>query len=62
MITFGKNYIYINGKIYREVQPDKSHPTPRWNLVDKKGKRHWITQPQLEKIIKAKGGENSCQK
>lgn len=51
MITFGKDYFYHEGKVYREVKPDQSRKTPRWKLKDKKGNYHWVTKQQLEQII-----------
>ena len=58
MITFGQGYIYYDGNIYKIIKPDTARKTLRWNLKDKKGNRHWVSQPQLEKIIKEKENDN----
>lgn len=54
MITFGKGYLYHDGKVYREIQPDQSRKTPRWRLTDKTGKRHWLSLAQIQSIIAKK--------
>lgn len=47
MVPIGKDYIYIDGHIYREIKPCGS----RWKIVNKQGKRQWITMKQILDII-----------
>ena len=54
MIQFGQGYIYIEGKVYKEMKPDTRRKTPRWKLTDKTGKQHWVSQKGLEAIVKRK--------
>lgn len=54
MITFCKDYIYVDGKVYKELKPDTSRKILRWHITDKQGKRRWITKDMLEQIIAKK--------
>jgi len=50
MVPIGKNYIYIDGHIYKEIKPN-GLKDPRWKIIDKNGIRRWITKKQIEALI-----------
>ena len=54
MVPIGKNYYYHDGKIYKEVKPNCARRVPRYNLLDKQGKRHWLTIEKIEQLVAKK--------
>ena len=53
MVPFGKNYIYHEGKVYKEVR--QSDPkNNRWRLLTKDNKRKWITKTQLDHLSQSR--------
>ena len=54
MVPIGKNYYYHDGKIYKEVKPNCARRVPRYNLLDKHNKRHWLTIEKSEQLVAKK--------
>lgn len=54
MVPVGKNYYYHDGKIYKEVKPNCTRSVPRYNLLDKNGKRRWITLEKIKQLVAKK--------
>ena len=54
MVPIGKDYYYHNGKIYKEIKPNCERRVPRYNLMDKQGKRHWLTIDKIKQLVAKK--------
>ena len=51
MVPIGKDYYYHDGKIYKEIKPNCTRSVPRYNLINKNGKRQWITLTKIQALI-----------
>lgn len=54
MVPIGKDYYYHDGKIYKEIKPNCARRVPRYNLLDKHNKRHWLTIEKIEQLVAKK--------
>lgn len=50
MVPIGKDYYYHEDKIYKEIKPS-GLKAQRYKLINKDGKRVWITLDQIKKIV-----------
>ena len=54
MVPIGKDYYYHDGKSYKEIKPNCARRVPRYNLMDKQGKRHWLTIDKIKQLVAKK--------
>ena len=54
MVPIGKDYYYHDDKIYKEIKPNCARRVPRYNLMDKNGKRHWLTIEKIKQLVAKK--------
>lgn len=50
MVPIGKDYYFHEDKIYKEIKPS-GLKAPRYKLINKEGKRVWITLEKIKQII-----------
>lgn len=53
MVPIGKGYYYHEEKIYKEIKPS-GLKAPRYKLVNKEGKRVWITLEKIKQLVAKK--------
>ena len=53
MVPIGKGYYYHDGKIYKEIKPS-GLKAPRYKLVNKEGKRVWISLAKIKQLVESK--------
>jgi hypothetical protein len=53
MVPIGKGYYYHDDKIYKEIKPS-GLKAPRYKLVNKDGKRVWITLEKIKQLVAKK--------